>query len=105
MIIDHIGTHGSLDVSSIRAGCGSEWATRSTAAQGRTVLFESHELFGAEGFVVNLTGAVNEVLQVGACEEVAKVHEFTVSFILHVDDAPAIYACSHLFPIDRHGLL
>ena len=51
------------------------------AAHSRALL-EGKQLLGAEGFVVDLGGGLNEVLQMCASEEVAKVDEFAVCLIL-----------------------
>jgi hypothetical protein len=50
-------------------------------ADGRALL-ECEQLLGAEGLVVNLCGRLDEVLQVGACEEVTEVDEFAVGLVL-----------------------
>lgn len=39
---------------------------------------------------MDLAGGLDQVLQVGAGEEVAKVDEFAMSFIFTVDDAPSV---------------
>lgn len=49
-------------------------------------LLESHELLGAEGFVVDLGGSFDEVLEMGAGEEVAEVDKFAVVLVLDCGD-------------------
>lgn len=50
-------------------------------------LLESHELFGTEGLIVDLGGGFNEVLEMGACEEVAEVDEFAVVLVLDYNNS------------------
>jgi hypothetical protein len=45
-------------------------------------LLEGKQLLGAERFVVDLCGRLDQVLQVGAGEEVAEVDEFAVVLVL-----------------------
>jgi len=45
-------------------------------------LLEGKQLLGAERLVVDLCGRLDQVLQVGAGEEVAEVDEFAVVFVL-----------------------
>jgi hypothetical protein len=54
-----------LTISRRRDGTTSSHATLSTA------LLEGQQLLGAEGFVVDLAGGFDEVLEMGAGEEVA----------------------------------
>ena len=48
-------------------------------------LLERKQLLGAEGLVVDLRRRLDQVLQVGAGEEVAEVDEFAVVLILNYD--------------------
>ena len=45
-------------------------------------LLEGKQLLGAERLVVDLCGRLDQVLQVGAGEEVAEVDEFAVVLVL-----------------------
>jgi hypothetical protein len=72
---------------------------------GGAALLQGHELFGAESLVVDLAGGFNEVLKVGAGQEVAKVHEFAVVLVFNVDHTPAVLAAAHLFSVDNNVLL
>lgn len=58
-------------------------------------LLERKQLLGAEGLVVDLRGRLDEVLEVGAGEEVAEVDKLAVVLVLDVDDAPAVEAPAH----------
>jgi hypothetical protein len=60
-----------------RGGDGT--ATACTSGAG---FFECQQLLSAEGLVVDLGGSFDQVLQVGAGEEVAEVDEFAVGFVL-----------------------
>lgn len=57
-------------------------------------LLERKELLGAERLVVDLRGGVDQVLEVGAGEEVAEVDEFAVLLVLDVDRSPAVLAAA-----------
>ena len=45
-------------------------------------VLEGEQLLGTEGLVVDLRSGLDEVLQVGAGEEVAEVDEFAVGLVL-----------------------
>ena len=68
-------------------------------------LLESQQLLGAEGFVVDLAGGLNQVLEVGAGQEVTEVDKFTVVLVLNVDNTPAVLATANLLAVDNDGLL
>lgn len=74
------------------------------AALGAALL-QSKQLLGTEGLVVDLAGGLDQVLQVGAGEEVAEVDELAVSLVLDVDHAPAVLAAADLLAVDDDGLL
>jgi len=54
---------------------------RRVTANSRALL-EGKQLLGTEGFVVDLGSCLDEVLEVGACEEVAEVDELAVVLVL-----------------------
>lgn len=68
-------------------------------------LLEGQELLGAEGLIVDLRRGLDEILQVGAEEEVAEIDEFAVVLVLDVDDAPPILSATNLLAINNDGLL
>lgn len=53
-------------------------------------LLECEKLLGTERLVVDLRCGVDQVLEVGAGEEVAEIDEFTVLLVLDVDRSPAV---------------
>lgn len=55
--------------------------TRRMAAYSRALL-EGQQLLGTEGLVVDLGGGLDEILEVGACKEVAEVDELAVGLVL-----------------------
>jgi len=57
---------------------------RRVTADSRALL-EGEQLLGAERLVVDLSGSLDKVLQMGASEEVAEVDEFAVGLILNYD--------------------
>lgn len=65
---------------------------RRVAANSRALL-EGKQLLGAEGLVVDLGGCLDEVLKVGACEEVAEVDELAVVLVLDWDERSVLIAC------------
>lgn len=52
------------------------------AATDSSVLLEGEQLLGAEGLVVDLRGRLDQVLQMGAGEEVAEIDELAVVLVL-----------------------
>jgi hypothetical protein len=54
---------------------------------------------------VDLAGGLDQVLEVGAGQEVAEVDKFTVVLVLDVDDTPAVLAAADLLAVDNDGLL
>jgi hypothetical protein len=70
-----------------------------------TALLQGQQLLGTEGLVVDLAGGLDQVLQVGAGQEVAQVDKFTVVFVLDVDDTPAVLAAANLLAVDNNSLL
>lgn len=91
------------------------------AANSRALL-ESKKLLGTEGLVVDLRSGFNQILEVGARQEVAKVDEFAVVLILDcetlveilivekihgltIDDAPLVLAATDVPAIDNNSPL
>jgi hypothetical protein len=70
-----------------------------------TALLQGQKLLGTESLVVDLRRSLDQVLQVSAGEEVAKVHKFTVVLILDIDDTPAVLATTDLLASDDDRLL
>lgn len=70
-----------------------------------TALLQGQKLLGTESLVVDLRRRLDQVLQVSAGEEVAKVHKFAVVLILDIDDTPAVLATTNLLARDDDGLL
>lgn len=85
-------------------------------------LLECEKLLGAEALVVDLRCGLDEVLQVGAGEEVAEVDEFAVVLVLDyrdvsncvgklemvilaIDNAPAVLSAADLLATNHDGLL
>jgi len=53
---------------------------------------------------VDLAGGLDEVLEMGAGEEVAEVDEFAMPLILDVDGSPAVLSCGHILAIAKSVL-
>ena len=70
-----------------------------------TALLQGQQLLGTEGLVVDLAGSLDQILKVGAGQEVAQVDKFTVVFVLDVDDTPAVLAAANLLAVDNNSLL
>lgn len=67
-------------------------------------LLEREQLLGTERLVVDLRRRLDEVLQVGAQEEVAQVDELAVVLILDIDDAPPVLSAPYLPTVDDDRL-
>lgn len=72
---------------------------------GSAAFLQSQQLLGTEGLVVDLAGSLNQVLQVGAGQEVAQVDELAVVLVLDIDNTPAVLATANLLAVDNNGLL
>lgn len=72
---------------------------------GSTALLQSKKLLSTESLIVYLTGGFDQVLEVGAGQEVAEVDEFAVVFVFNVYHAPAVLTAADLFSIDDDRLL
>ena len=59
-------------------------------------LLECQQLLGTEGLIVDLGGGFDQVLEVGAGEEISEIDEFAVVLILDVDDSPSVLAATDL---------
>lgn len=68
-------------------------------------LLEGKQLLGSEGFVVDLAGGLDQVLQVGLGEEVAEVDELAVVLIFDVDDAPFVLSATDGATVDVNSLV
>lgn len=84
---------------------GTDGSAAARVATGGAALLQSQKLLGTEGLVVDLAGGLNQVLQVGAGQEVAQVDELAVVLVLDVDDTPAVLAAANLLAVDNDGLL
>lgn len=74
-------------------------------ATGSAAFLQGKQLLGTEGLVVDLASSLNQILKVGAGQEIAQVDEFTVVLILDVDNTPAVLAAANLLAVDNNGLL
>jgi hypothetical protein len=75
------------------------------SATSSAALLECEKLLGAECLVVDLRCGLNEILQVGAGQEVTQVDKLAVVLILNIDYTPAVLAATNLFASDDDGLL
>lgn len=77
------------------------WRDRSAAAVDLGgALLECEQLFGTERFVVDLGGGLDQILKVGAGEEVSEVDEFAVLLVLDVDGSPAVLAAANSLAVN-----
>ena len=65
-------------------------------------LLECQQLLGAEGLIVDLGSRFDQVLEVGAGEEVSEIYEFAVVLILDVDDSPSVLAATDLLASNNY---
>jgi hypothetical protein len=95
----------SLGVSAqLAISRGANWSATSMASSCATLL-ECQQLLGAEGLVVDLRCGLNQILEVGAGEEVSEVDKFAVGLVLNVDDAPSVLAAADLLASNNDRLL
>lgn len=69
-------------------------------ATSRTALLQRQQLLGAEGLIVDLAGRLDQVLEVGAGEEVAQVDKLAMVLVLDVDHAPSVLPAADLPAFD-----
>lgn len=80
IVLVSVHGHALAVPAKLTVGRGRNGA-RGVATNGGALL-EGKQLLGAERLVVDLCGGFNEVLQVGAGEEVTEVDEFAVGLVL-----------------------
>lgn len=68
-------------------------------------LLEGEKLLGAEALIMDLRGGFDEVLEMGAGEEVAEVDEFAMVLVFDINDAPAVLTASDLLSTNNDSLL
>lgn len=86
-------------------GRGADGPAATTVTSRCTALLQSKKLLSTEGLVVDLACCLNEVLEMGASEEVSQVYKFTVILILHIDNTPAVLSAANLLTIDNYSSL
>jgi hypothetical protein len=110
IILVSVHGHALTVPAKFTVGRGRDGARRVTADS--RALLEGQQLLGAERLVVDLCGGLDEVLQVGAGEEVAEVYEFAVGLVLDckglvieclvesgyrtIDDTPLVLATANV---------
>lgn len=72
---------------------------------GRTSFLERQQLFRPESLVMDLGGSLDQVLQMGAKQEITKVHEFAVALVLDVDDSPTVLTSANGLAVNDHVAL
>lgn len=73
-----------------------------SAVLASAAFLEGEQLLASVALVVDLAGRLNQVLQMGAGEEIAEVDEFAVVLVLDIDGTPAVLAAAHLLAVDVH---
>ena len=61
-------------------------------------------MLGAEALVVDLGGCLDEVLKMGAGEEVSQIDKFAMSLVLDVNGAPAVLTPPDGFAVDGEAV-
>jgi hypothetical protein len=117
-----VPVHGHpLAVPAHFAVCSGRDGARAVATTDCGALLEREQLLGTERLVVDLRRRLDQVLQMGAGKEVAKVYEFAVVLVLDwmllvgaetvgvgghtIDEAPTILATSNLLAVHNDVLL
>jgi len=75
---------------------------RLRAGAGGVLVLEREKLLGPECLIVDLSGGLNQVLQMSPREEIAEVDKLAVVLVLDVDDAPSVLAPAHRLAVDNH---
>ncbi len=81
------------------------WADRPAAVALRATLLQGQKLLSTEGFVVDLRGGLDQILEMGPEKEVSEVDKFAVVLVLDVNHTPAVLAATDLLAVDDNGLL
>lgn len=97
--VDPLGVAAQFSIS--RRADGS---AATAVAAGSAALLQGQQLLGTESLVVYLAGRFDQVLEVGAGQEVSKVDEFAVVLILDVDHTPAVLASPDLLSVHDNVL-
>lgn len=66
---------------------------------------QSQKLLRAEGLIVDLARGFNQILEMGASEEVSQVDEFAMVLVLYINEAPAVLPAADMLAIDKDILL
>lgn len=80
IVLVSVHGHALAVPAELTVGRGRNGARRVATDGG--ALLEGKQLLGAERLVVDLCGGLDEVLQVGAGEEVTEIDEFAVGLVL-----------------------
>ena len=99
-----VAVHGHALGASAHLAVG-RWADWSAAVALGAALLQGQELLSAEGLVVDLRRRLDEILQVGAEQEVSEVDKLAVVLVLNVDDAPAVLSGWDLLAVHDDRLL
>ena len=83
----------------------SSRADGSTAVALCAALLERQKLLCTERLVVNLRCRLDEVLQMGAKQEIPEINELAVVLVLNVNDTPSVLATADLLAVDNDRLL
>jgi hypothetical protein len=59
-------------------------------------LLKGQKLLGTECLVVDLRCCLDQVLEMGACEEVSEIDKFAVVLVLNIDDSPSVLTTTDL---------
>jgi hypothetical protein len=76
-----IHSHALAVTAKLAVGRGRDWARR--VSTNSRALLEGKELLGTERLVMDLSGGLDEILEVGTSEEVTEVHKLAVALILN----------------------
>jgi hypothetical protein len=72
---------------------------------GRTSLLERQQLFRPESLIMDLGSSLDQVLQMGAEQEITKVDEFAMTLVFDVDDSPTVLTSANGLAINDHVAL
>lgn len=102
-----VAVHGhSLRVAAqFSVGRGTDRSATARMASCSATLLQCKKLLGTERLIVDLACCFDEILKMGASQEVPQIHKLAMVLILHINDAPSVLAATNLLTIDNNGFL
>jgi len=86
---------------------GAFWITYRVSSLSRgsprgSLVLKRQQLFRPERFVVDLSRRLDQILEVGPCQEVSQVDKLAVVFVLNINHTPAVLPTTYGFSVNDH---